>query len=195
MGKNFWTILAASGLFAAISLWSQPGFPATRPAAPPPPATAELAALADLGTSLHHALRAQERRLDSGCEFATVRAGLFEVRDEAIGAIRTLGRLWREGRLRHGGLAMSEVLIYDFAAVLDEAVRDTSVADTLAVLQDETRRSSSDARSLLQKMIDIHPAAPACLTRALEEQEDTVQTAARILEQVIFTDSFAPIAR
>ncbi|MBI3629228.1 MAG: hypothetical protein HY217_06585, partial [Candidatus Rokubacteria bacterium] len=192
MNRDFWTIVAASALFAAVIFWSEPGFPATRPTPAPPPATAELRTLAELGTTLQQALRAQERRLDSGCEFATVRAELLEVRDGAVDAIRTLGQLWRQGRLRDGGFAMSEVLVYDFVAMLDDAVRDTAVADTLAVLQEETRRGSGDARSLLQKMIEIHPAAPACLTRALEEQEDAGQTTARILEQVIFTDSGVP---
>lgn len=190
MSKNFWTILTASALFAAVSMWSRPGFPATNAAYAPAPATAELSTLADLNASLHQALRAQERRLDSGCDFATVRAHLLTVRDEAMDAIRALGRLWREGRLREGGFAMSEVLVYNFAAVHDDAVRDTALAETLAVLQEETRRGSGDARALLQKMVEIHPAAPACLTRALEEQEESVQTAAGILEQVILTDYF-----
>ncbi len=188
MSKNFWTILLASALFAAVAMWSSPGFPATRSDETPAPATQELRALADLDALLSQVLRGQERHLDSSCEFATVRQRLLIVRDEAMGAIRRIGGLWREGRLRDGGLALSEVLVYDFAAVLDEARRDTALADTLAMLQQETRRGSGDARALLRRMIEIHPAPPACLTRALDEEEGSENYALGVLERVIFTD-------
>ena len=190
VAKNFRTVLVvASALLAAVTLWSTPGFPATADTLSP--ATSELRQLADLDAALRQALRMQRERLGTECEFSAVRARLVGIQDEAIDAIRRIGALWRGGRLRSGGLAMSEVLVYDLVAVIDEARRDTAVADTLASLEAATHDGSHDARALLRRMIDSNPAAPACLARALEE-EDTIALGARILEQVIFDDYLRP---
>src|SRR5438067_6353706 len=53
----------------------------------------------------------------------------------------------RSGRLRAHGLARSEVLVYDLAALIYEARRDTALADTLATLEEETRQGSARAVS------------------------------------------------
>lgn len=192
MTRNLRTIALGSTIVAALTTWSTPGFPATPSGGMPALAASELGRLADLDAMLRHDLRAQQERLESGCEFATVRERLAQVRDEAMGAIRRLGTLWREGRMRNGGLAMSEVLVYDFAALIDEARRDTALADTLAQLQAETRQGSADARALLERMIEIHPDAPSCLTRALDEQGEDQYFAARVRERVLFTDQSSP---
>ena len=192
MSRNLRTIAQASALFTVLTTWSTPGFPATLSGGTPALAANELGRLADLDATLRHDLRAQQERLESGCEFSTVRERLAGVRDEAMGAIRRLGTLWREGRMRNGGLAMSELLVYDFAALIDEARRDTALADTLALLQEETRQGSTDARALLERMIEIHPAAPSCLTRALDEQGGDPYVAARVIEPVLLSDQSAP---
>lgn len=188
MSKNFWTILAASVLFAAVSMWTTPGFPDTGSVATPSVSRSELDGLADLDVSLQESLRLVEQRLDSGCEFARASERLFGVQYEAMTAIHRLGTLWREGRLRQGGFALSEVLVHDFAAVVDEARRDAVLAETLARLQAETRDGSDDARTLLARMVEIHPAAPTCLTRALEERDGERSETFRVLERALFGD-------
>jgi hypothetical protein len=188
--RDFWAIFVASALFAVVILWSTPGFPATRPVDILSPAAGDLEQLAHLDTALHQALRTQRDRLGSGCEFAAVRAELIAVQREAIEAVQRLGALWRDGRFRNGGFALSEVLVYDFAAVIDEARRDTAVADTFATLEAASRDGSRDARAVLERMIASDPAAPACLARALDE--DTVRVGARILEQVILEEYVRP---
>src|SRR5712691_3570816 len=125
------TTAQASALFAALTTWSTPALPATPSGGTPMRGASELGQLADLDTMLRHSLRAEQQRLESACEFATVRERLALVRDEAMGAIHRLGTLWREGRMQNGGLAMSEVLAYHFAELVTEARRDTALADTL----------------------------------------------------------------
>ncbi len=187
---NLRTTAQASALFAALTTWSTPALPATLSGGAPAVGASELGRLADLDAMLRHDLRAEQQRLESGCEFAMVRERLASVRDEAMGAVRQLGTLWREGRTRDGGFAMSELLVYNFATLVDEARRDSALADTLALLQDETRQGSPDARALIERMIEIHPAAPSCLTRALDEQDRESHVAGPVieLEPVLFTE-------
>ena len=120
-----------------------------------------------------------------------IRARLIRVRDEAVGAAARLGSLWRSGRLRAHGLARSEVLVYDLAALIYEARRDTALADTLATLEEETRQGSAEARALFRRMVEIHPAAPACLSGARDEPERGDLAAVRALQRALSIDSVA----
>jgi hypothetical protein len=187
MSNRACTTLLAAALLAAVTAWSTPAAPSTGDALPT--ATGELDELDRLASALRGDLHVQQQRLDSGCEFAGIRARLIEVRDEAIAGVERLARLWRSGRLHDGGLALSEVLADDFAALVNEARRDTALADTLATLEEETRRGSGEARALLRRMIEIHPAAPACLSRALDEPERGDLAAVRVLERALSIDA------
>jgi hypothetical protein len=169
MSKNLWTIVLVSAIFAAVTMWSTPGFPATTDA--PRLAAEDLNRLEDLDVALQRALHAEQQRLDSGCDFAAVRERLIRVQESAVRALGRLGTLYRDGRLRAGGFAMSEVLVYQFAAVIDEARRDTAIADTLAVLYQQTLDGAPDARERLERMTEIHPSPPACLMEALDGAE------------------------
>jgi hypothetical protein len=171
MSKNLWTIALVSAIFAVVAMWSTPGFPATRPAESPQVAIEDLNRLEDLDVALRRALHAEQQHLDDGCEFAAIRERLIRVQEAAVRAMGRLGTLYRDGRLRDGGFAMSEVLVYQFAAVIDEARRDTALADTLAVLYQQTLDGAPDARERLVRMTDIHPAPPACLIEALDGAE------------------------
>jgi hypothetical protein len=187
MSNRGCTPLFVAALLAAVTGWSTPAAPSTGDALPA--ATGELDALDRLASALRADLHGQQQRLDSGCEFAGIRARLIEIRDEAIAAVERLASLWRNGRLHDGGLALSEVLADDFAALVNEARRDTALADTLATLEEETRRGSGEARTLLRRMIEIHPAAPACLSRALDEPERGDLAAVRVLERALSIDA------
>lgn len=186
--SDFWTILLSALIFAAIAMWSEPGFPATPPPETTRQASVELGALDDLGVSLRREVQAQERRLASGCDFAAVRERLIQARDEAIGALQRLAELRGTGRLRGGGMALSEVLVDDVAALIDRARRDTAVADTLALLQDETRGGSAAARVELERLITASPAGPACLSQVVNEQGTDPQFVQRALERILFID-------
>jgi hypothetical protein len=187
MSNGFRTTLLASALLTALTLASPPGS-AARPAGAAPPATGELDALDRLAAALRSDLHLEQKRLDSACEFTEIRARLIRVRDEAVAAAERLGSLWRSGRLRPRGLAMSEVLVYDFAALIYEARRDTALADTLATLEEETRQGSAEARALFLRMVEIHPAAPACLSGALDEPERGDLAAVRALQRALSLD-------
>jgi hypothetical protein len=106
--------------------------------------------------------------MDGGCEFTTARDQFVRVHDALIRAVRDMGKLWREGRLQQGGLALTEVLLRDFGALIDEAQRSASIAHSLAVLQQQTLDGAPDARARLARMIEVHPAPPVCLTAALD---------------------------
>jgi hypothetical protein len=188
MSNGFRTTLLVSALLTALTLASPPGS-AARPAGDLPPATGELDALDGLAAALRSNLHLEQRRLDSACEFAEIRARLIRVRDEAVAAAERLGSLWRGGRLRARGLAMSEVLVYDFAALIYEARRDTALADTLATLEEETRQGSAEARALFRRMVEIHPAAPACLSGTPDEPERGDLAAVRALKRALSIDS------
>src|SRR5260370_24249019 len=147
MSNGLRTTLLASALLTALTLASPPGS-AARPAGDLPPATGELDALDALAAALRSDLHLEQQRLDSACEFTEIRARLIRVRDEAATAAERLGSLWRSGRLRPRGLAMSEVLVYDFAALIYEARRDTALAHPPATLQEETPQGTAAARPL-----------------------------------------------
>lgn len=184
MSNGFWTTLVASALLTALTLASPPGA-AARPAGDLPAVTGELDALDGLAAALRSDLHLEQRRLDSACEFTEIRAHLIRVRDDAVAAAERLGSLWRSGRLRARGLAMSEVLVYDFAALIYEARRDTALADTLATLEEETRQGSAEARARFRRMVEIHPAAPACLSGAPDEPERGDLAAVRALQRAL----------
>ena len=190
MSSGFQTTLLASALLAALTLVSPRGS-AARPAGDLPPATGELDALDRLAAALRSDLHLEQQRLDTACKFTEIRARLIRVRDEAVGAAARLGSLWRSGRLRAHGLARSEVLVYDLAALIYEADRDTALADTLATLEEETRQGSAEARALFRRMVEIHPAAPACLSGALDEPERGDLAAVRALQRALSIDSVA----
>jgi hypothetical protein len=187
MSNGFRTTLLASTLLTALTLTSPPGS-AARQAGDAPPATGELDALDRLAAALRSDLHLEQKRLDSACEFTEIRAHLIRVRDEAVAAAERLGSLWRSGRLRPRGLAMSEVLVYDFAALIYEARRDTALADTLATLEEETRQGSAEARAQFLRMVEIHPAAPACLSGALDQPERGDLAAVRALQRALSLD-------
>src|SRR5438105_15006504 len=117
MSHGFRSTLLVSALLTALTLAAPPGS-AARPAGDPPPATGELDALDGLAAALRSDLHLEQQRLDSACEFTEIRARLIRVRDEAVAAAERLGGLWRSGRLRARGLARSEVLVYDLAALI-----------------------------------------------------------------------------
>jgi hypothetical protein len=189
MRKGFETIGRATALGLAVGLWPTPALPATPPGPAPIVAAGELGSLDRLAWGLRRDLRIQQQQLDSACDFAAIRGHLIAVRDSAVAASARLERIWRAGGPHSGGFAVSEVLARDFAALVAEARRDTALADTLATLEDETRGGSDQARVLLRRMIEIHPAAPACLTGALVEPEPGDLPALRVLERVLSVDS------
>jgi hypothetical protein len=189
MREGFRTLSRVAALGLAVGLWPTPGLPATPSGDGPALAAGELGSLDRLAWALRRDLHIQQQQLDSGCEFAAIRGRLIAVRDGAVAASARLERIWQAGRLRSGGLAVSEVLARDFAALVAEARRDTALADTLATLEEETRGGSDETRVLLRRMVEIHPAAPACLTGALAEPEPGDLPAVRVLERALSVDS------
>lgn len=167
MSRNLWTIALVSALFALIAFWSTPGFPAVPMDEAPRPASGELAAVADLAASLGRALRAEQERSADACDFVGARDAFLRVRDTAVRGARDLGRLWRAGRLRAGGLALTEVLLGDLGAIADESQRGATIAHALAGLRQLAFDGAPDARARLDRMVAIHPAPPACLTETL----------------------------
>jgi hypothetical protein len=106
--------------------------------------------------------------LEASCEFALIRDRLAEVRDEAVRAVGRIGGLWREGRLRHGGFALSEVLVYDFAMLVNEVIWGIAAADALASLQARSLEAQ-DRPGLTARMTAILPAAGACMAARPEQ--------------------------
>ncbi len=121
------TVLSVSAL-----LMPQHGSTGTDPAATDPPASGDLAALADLSVRLARELRVEEGRLTSPCDVADARDRLRDVRDSALDALNRLGTMWRTGRLRTGALAASEVLTNDLVSVIYRSHRALAVAHSLS---------------------------------------------------------------
>src|SRR5207244_11696825 len=93
------------------------------------------------------------------------------------------------GRVRARCRAMSEVVVYGFAALIYEARRDTALADTLATLGEERRQGSAEARALFRRMVEIHPAAPACLSGTPDVPGRGDLAAVRALKRALSIDS------
>ena len=132
--------------------------PAAYPTEGPRLVGAELAGLAQTHHVLRRTLDREESRLESTCEFADIRDRLIEVRDTAVTAIGRLGSLWREGRLRSGGVALAEVLLQELGAVVDDARRDIAVADSLALILAEP----DDRADVARRVVAIHAEALLC---------------------------------
>jgi hypothetical protein len=137
------------------------------------PAT-ELGRLSDLDVELRRILRAEQNRLVTGCEFAAISQRLLDVRADALDAVRILTGLYTDGRLRNGGLAMSELLLDKFDGLISDVRRDSELAKTLASLQRLVQGGAPNARTQLARIIEVHPSPPICLTRLIQVDPATV---------------------
>jgi hypothetical protein len=178
-------ISIAAAISSAIMVWASPGFPVSRSTDSPAHSSVELPRLVALDHALRRALRAEEQRLMSGCEFESIRSRLRSIGDGAGGAIEELRELQRDGRFRKGGLAMSEVLMQRLAALREEAHRDTALAEVLGVLHQRALDGSHDAREEIDRIIAAHPAPPTCLTHELDERMRDVREGAAVRRELL----------
>jgi hypothetical protein len=163
MKRNIVLVIA----FAVAATWPTPAFPATLPSEAPRLPAAELSEVATLSDALRQRATDHVQLLESSCQFGFVRDRLVEVRDEAVDAVRRIGGLWREGRLRHGGFALAEVLVHDLAGLVHEVIWSIAAAEALAVLQAQGR-GTSGGDDLVARLSAIHPSAAACVATGPE---------------------------
>jgi hypothetical protein len=163
-------IAVAAAAFSAAMVWPSPGIPASRSTDAPARRALDLPILLDVDQALRQALRSEEQRLVSGCDFDAIRRRLLEIGAGVGDAIEQLHEFHREGRFRSSGLAMSEVLVQRLAALREEARRDAALAEVLGGLHRQALDGSHDARDKLGRIVAAHPAPPACLTRELDER-------------------------
>lgn len=168
--RDFPNTLMTSAIFATMTLGSTPSWAVVVASPRPARAAVEFDQLVRLDLSLRRALRVEEQRLVTSCEFDSVRLRLTEISGHAGGAIRELGGFPREGQFRSGELAMSETLLHSFVALRDDAGRDRLLAETLGRLRRAALDGSRDAREKIGQIIAKHPAPPTCLTRDLDER-------------------------
>jgi hypothetical protein len=168
MRRNLLAIATVAAAFTLATTWLTPAFPATLPVEATRSPGADLSDLAALHATLRQRGSDQVQSLESSCEFGLIRDRLVEVRDEAVHAVRRIGGLWREGRLRDGGFALSEVLVYDFAALVNDLIWSIAAADALAILQTQTLQAP-DAQDVAARIAAIHPSAAACVARRPEQ--------------------------
>jgi hypothetical protein len=168
--RDFWIMAVASAAFSGVVAWTSPAYPVARASTAPVRGPVQLHPLFPLHQSLRGALRAQEQRLISGCEFESIRTHLLKISEEAGDAIRLLQEFHRQSRFRSGGLAMSEILIDRFSVLQEEADRDATLAETLDMLRQLALGGSHDARKKIGEIVASHPAPPSCLTRELDER-------------------------
>jgi hypothetical protein len=167
MRQNLLAIATVAAV-ALVTMWLTPAFPATLPVDATRSPGADLSDLAALQATLRQRGSDHVRSLESSCEFGLIRDRLVEVRDEAVDAVRRISRLWRQGRLRDGGFALSEVLVYDFAALVNELIWSIAAADALAILQTQTRQAPN-ALEVAARITAIHPSAAACVAKQPEQ--------------------------
>jgi hypothetical protein len=160
--------IALALAFTVAATWLTPASAATLPSEAPRRPAAELSEIAGLNDALRQRASDHVHLLESTCQFGFVRDRLVEVRDEAVEAVRRIGGLWREGRLRHGGFALAEVLVYDLAVLVNEVIWSIAAADALAVLQAQGR-GTSGGDDLVARLSAIYPSAAACVAAGPEQ--------------------------